>query len=418
MAARTWILASLALAAVVPAACQSVDVRMPEPKYATRTEDLPYSADRPGGWEEAAENADPGSIRVVPAKPRYATRMEDARTSPDGPGEAAPADRAAAPASTRTGPVRASAEPSVRREAIETEALPPLDADDQPPERGLDTPPARRAPEPAAQRPAQPASPAPAPADRAAATAAGTYRYVVQAGDTVAGIGRRFGVRAQAIIELNGLEPRGGIRAGQALYLPLTARDRGDEPYATGPAPAGMSRAADYREPAAPSAPSTTAAAAAPNLPPPAQPMPVAATPEPGAVAARGRGRFIWPVRGDILARFGSAGTGLRNDGVNIGAPEGTSVKAAAAGEVVYAGSVIAAFGNMVLIKHADGWVTAYGHLSRIDVKMRDQVTQGQIIGAVGSSGGVPQPQLHFEIRFAPSPREKAAPVDPLPILR
>ncbi len=147
--------------------------------------------------------------------------------------------------------------------------------------------------------------------------------------------------------------------------------------------------------------------------------MPTAAPPpSAAAVNASGRGRFIWPVRGDILARFGAMGTSLRNDGINIGAAEGSPVKAAAAGEVVYAGSVIAAFGNMVLIKHADGWVTAYGYMSRIDVRMRDQVSQGQVIGAVGTSGGVSQPQLHFEIRYAPNPREKAAPVDPLPILR
>ena len=131
----------------------------------------------------------------------------------------------------------------------------------------------------------------------------------------------------------------------------------------------------------------------------------------------RGRGRFIWPVRGEILSPFGSAGTGLRNDGINIGAPEGETVKAAAAGEVVYAGSAVPEFGNLVLIKHADGWVTAYGHLGSIDVKMRDRVTQGQRIGSVGTSGGVPRPQLHFEMRHASSALVKAAPVDPIPVL-
>lgn len=404
MATRTWILATLALATVLPAACQSVDVKMPEPKYATRTEDLPYSADQPGGWEQAAAEAERGSVRVVPARPRYPTRLEDAR-----PG--APEDRSAAPAaSMAAAPASASAEPVVRREAIEAQELPPLT--DQPRERGLETAPPRLAQDSAVERPAAPPAPA-APAT--SAPAGGPFRYTVQPGDTVAGVGRRFGVRAQAIIEMNGLEPRGGVRAGQTLNLPSTARDRGEDPYATGPAPAGMSRAADYQAPGV--------VAAAPPPPAPTAPAPVAPTAStpptsPAAVATRGRGRFIWPVRGEILSRFGAMGTGLRNDGVNIAAPEGTGVKAAAAGEVVYAGSVIAAFGNMVLIKHADGWVTAYGHLSRIDVKMRDTVSQGQIIGAVGASGGVPQPQLHFEIRFAPSAREKAAPVDPLPILR
>jgi murein DD-endopeptidase MepM/ murein hydrolase activator NlpD len=145
-----------------------------------------------------------------------------------------------------------------------------------------------------------------------------------------------------------------------------------------------------------------------------APPPPTASAPSP----ATGRGRFIWPVRGDIILRYGAVGTGLRNDGINIAAPDGTAVKAAADGEVVYAGAVIAAFGNMVLIKHSDGWVSAYGYLSRIDVHMRDVVRQGQVIGAVGSTGGMSRPQLHFEIRYAPNPREKAAPVDPTPILR
>jgi murein DD-endopeptidase MepM/ murein hydrolase activator NlpD len=121
-------------------------------------------------------------------------------------------------------------------------------------------------------------------------------------------------------------------------------------------------------------------------------------------------------VRGDILSRYGSLGPGLRNDGLNIGAGAGAEVDAAAPGEVVYAGAVVG-FGNLVLLKHADGWVTAYGHLSSISVRMRDQVAQGQAIGAVGASGGVDRPQLHFEVRYAPTPREKARPIDPMLVL-
>jgi murein DD-endopeptidase MepM/ murein hydrolase activator NlpD len=200
------------------------------------------------------------------------------------------------------------------------------------------------------------------------------------------------------------MQPHGAIQAGEPLTLPASARDGGVDPYATGPAPRAI-RGAD-----------TVAAAAAPPSRPAAPPA--VAAPVAGSPSARGRGRFIWPVRGDILTRFGAIGGGIHNDGINIAAPDGTPVKAAADGEVVYAGSVIAAFGNMVLIKHADGWVTAYGYMSRIDVHMRDTVRQGQVIGAVGSSGGVPQPQLHFEIRYSANPRDKAAAVDPTPLLR
>jgi murein DD-endopeptidase MepM/ murein hydrolase activator NlpD len=134
-------------------------------------------------------------------------------------------------------------------------------------------------------------------------------------------------------------------------------------------------------------------------------------------VAAAGRGRFIWPVRGEILSPFGVKGVGRRNDGVDLSSPQGTTVRAAAAGEVVYAGDQVPGFGNLVLVKHADGWVTAYAHLDRTSVQMRQAVMQGQEIGEVGSSGGVSEPQLHFEVRYAPSPTDKARPVDPMLVL-
>ena len=84
-------------------------------------------------------------------------------------------------------------------------------------------------------------------------------------------------------------------------------------------------------------------------------------------IAAAARGRFVWPVRGDIVRRFGPLGVGRRNDGVDIKAAQGTDVQAAAPGEVVYAGNQVPGFGNLVLIKHADGWVTAYAHLDKVE---------------------------------------------------
>ena len=134
-------------------------------------------------------------------------------------------------------------------------------------------------------------------------------------------------------------------------------------------------------------------------------------------VSELGRGRFVWPLQGAIVSDFGPKTPGQRNDGLNIGAPLGASVRAAAAGDVVYAGDQVPGFGNLVLIKHPDGWVTAYGHLSRVDVKMQQKVTQGQQIGQAGTSGGVTEPQLHFEVRYAPNPLERARPVDPKLVL-
>ena len=134
-------------------------------------------------------------------------------------------------------------------------------------------------------------------------------------------------------------------------------------------------------------------------------------------IAAAGRGRFIWPLRGAVISPFGDRGAGEHNDGVDIAANTGTGVRAAAAGEVVYAGSSIPGFGNLVLVKHAGGWVTAYAHLDRIEVRMRDSVAQGEEIGLAGQTGAVERSELHFEVRYAPDPTEKARPVDPTLVL-
>jgi murein DD-endopeptidase MepM/ murein hydrolase activator NlpD len=151
---------------------------------------------------------------------------------------------------------------------------------------------------------------------------------------------------------------------------------------------------------------------------PPVSAAPDAAAPVPDSqIQIAGRGRFIWPVRGNLLSGFGPKPGGQRNDGVDIGAPEHSAVKAAAAGDVVYAGDQIPGFGNLVLIKHEGGWVTAYAHLSASEVKIREHVSQGDEIGQVGQTGGVDQPQLHFEIRYAPSTHDKARPIDPSLVL-
>jgi len=160
--------------------------------------------------------------------------------------------------------------------------------------------------------------------------------------------------------------------------------------------------------------PTTTMRPVTPGVSPMVQ---SSAPPTDNEIAAAGAGRFIQPVTGDIISGYGPKIGGQRNDGVNFAAPAGTPVRAAAAGEVVYAGDQVPGFGNLVLVKHDGGWVTAYAHMGRVDVKMRDMVGQGQQIGQVGSTGGVVQPQLHFEVRYAPTPQDKARPVDPTLVL-
>jgi murein DD-endopeptidase MepM/ murein hydrolase activator NlpD len=123
---------------------------------------------------------------------------------------------------------------------------------------------------------------------------------------------------------------------------------------------------------------------------------------------------FLWPVRGRILSVFGTEAGGVHNDGINIAAPQGTTVSAAESGTVAYAGNELRGFGNLLLIKHADGWVTAYAHNQVLLVKKDQKVRRGQPIARAGSSGGVSPAQLHFELRRG---TKAVDPLDHLPQL-
>lgn len=159
-------------------------------------------------------------------------------------------------------------------------------------------------------------------------------------------------------------------------------------------------------------APATQATQAAPAPVPAAAPVPVPTPPPPASaeVAAakppvieapepRSGSRFQWPVRGAILSDYGPKPGGLHNDGINISASRGASVVAADNGVVAYAGNELRGFGNLLLIRHADGWMTAYAHLDDMLVERGAKVSRGQKIGTVGSTGNVSSPQLHFEVR-------------------
>jgi murein DD-endopeptidase MepM/ murein hydrolase activator NlpD len=126
-------------------------------------------------------------------------------------------------------------------------------------------------------------------------------------------------------------------------------------------------------------------------------PQPVAVLP--ADTPARSGSRFAWPVRGKILSGYGTKANGLHNDGINIAAPRGAPVKAAENGVVVYAGNQLKGFGNLVLVRHADKWMTAYGHMDSLSVAKGQTVKKGERLGGAGSTGGVVGPQLHFEVR-------------------
>jgi murein DD-endopeptidase MepM/ murein hydrolase activator NlpD len=175
-------------------------------------------------------------------------------------------------------------------------------------------------------------------------------------------------------------------------------------PASTPPVPHPIPKVPPRPAPAA-QAPQAEPAPAATPVPVPTPPPPASAevaaakppaieTPEP-----RGGSRFLWPVRGAILSDYGPKPGGLHNDGINISASRGASVVAADNGVVAYAGNELRGFGNLLLIRHADGWMTAYAHLDDMLVERGAKVSRGQKIGTVGSTGNVSSPQLHFEVR-------------------
>ncbi len=120
---------------------------------------------------------------------------------------------------------------------------------------------------------------------------------------------------------------------------------------------------------------------------------------------------FRWPVRGRVIAGFGSKPNGAQNDGINLAVPEGTPVKAADDGVVAYAGNELKGYGNLVLIRHSNGYVSAYAHAKELLVKRGDTIKRGQVIAHAGQTGNVTSPQLHFEIR------KGSTPVDPTQFL-
>jgi murein DD-endopeptidase MepM/ murein hydrolase activator NlpD len=258
-------------------------------------------------------------------------------------------------------------------------------------------------------------SPAPAASRPVAVGASPSSVHVVNRGDTLMSIARRNNVSVDELARANNLDQTARLSLGMKLAVP------GSKATATAPAPAAQPVAAVSAQPATTvAAPATKMASA--GGPPQAARLASATTnvveekpAEPAAVkpseATGALPTFRWPVRGKVITSYGAKTNGKSNDGINVAVPEGTPVKAAEDGVVAYSGNELKGYGNLVLVRHSNGYVTAYAHASELLVKRGDPIKRGQIIAKSGQSGEVGSPQLHFEIRKGSSP------VDPLQFL-
>jgi murein DD-endopeptidase MepM/ murein hydrolase activator NlpD len=264
-------------------------------------------------------------------------------------------------------------------------------------------------------------------------------RVVVRPGQSVGYLAREYGVSKRAIIEANHLPEPYKIEIGKELIIPggeartpvhAAAAEKPSAPPPERPVAAVRPGKAPEIIPLDEPAPVPRKSAEAPaiSFPPPAAPVhgklsPPATEPAALPTEAAGKevasagveeppsrgGQFPWPVRGRVLAGYGATKGGGQNAGINIAASRGAPVRSVDSGVVAYAGNEIRGYGNLVLVKHSSGLISAYAHLDSLLVKRGDTVSRGQVIAKVGDTGGVSEPQLHFELRRgkkAVDPRE------------
>lgn len=247
--------------------------------------------------------------------------------------------------------------------------------------------------------------------------------HTVQQGESLYGLAVRYKTKAVDIQRYNGIQDVRKVKPGMVLHVP--GAGSAAQAVATQQAiDSGANAAAPAASPAAPETAQAQAPAGTPSNilnsgsnPNSIERMAAAnpagsatdATPAPSATGAMPKLR--WPVEGKIITAFGRRSDGTNNDGVNLAAPQGTDIHAAEAGTVAYSGGDLKGYGNLILLRHDNGWVTAYAHADELLVQRGDVVKRGQVIAKAGKSGQVDQPQVHFELR------QGQKPVDPVPFM-
>ena len=247
-----------------------------------------------------------------------------------------------------------------------------------------------------------------APASRPVMAVAAPSVHIVNHGDTLMSIARRNHISAGELARANGLDAGAKLKIGMKLNVPVktSAVVPAAQPVVAQAAPVSVPPATKLAAVTTDSQQKARLAQAS-NV----EEAPAAETPIKAAEATGALPTFRWPVRGKVITGYGAKTNGKSNDGINLAVPEGTPVKAAEDGVVAYSGNELKGYGNLVLVRHSNGYVTAYAHASELLVKRGDTIKRGQIIAKSGQSGEVGSPQLHFEIRKGSNP------VDPLQFL-
>jgi murein DD-endopeptidase MepM/ murein hydrolase activator NlpD len=231
--------------------------------------------------------------------------------------------------------------------------------------------------------------------------------HVVNPGETLASIARQNHLTVAELAKANKINAATKLKLGMRLNVPgKTAAVAPAAPQAALAPAVATAPVVGTKMAAGTPQQSVRLAQANPSAEEVAAEAPVKASEATGALPT-----FRWPVRGKVITSYGAKTNGKSNDGINLAVPEGTPIKAAEDGVVAYSGNELKGYGNLVLVRHSNGYVTAYAHASELLVKRGDAIKRGQVIAKSGQSGEVGSPQLHFEIRKGSSP------VDPLQFL-